>query len=129
MNTSAMQELDQRVRTLGQSFDTEVRTRVEEASKHVSANNQLKEMLAVLETAQLKGNVALQEKVKGVGETLVEHEKNRAVAADEVSKRIKDVIAVIETERHDREQGIAGVKNQMETVKQLIASEKEDRIN
>merc|ERR1712137_799134 len=129
MNASSMQELDQRVRSTGQSLDTEVRTRTEEASKHVSANNHLREMLTGLETVQTKGHIALQEKVKGICETLLEHEKIRSASADDVSKRMKDVIAMIETERHDREQGVTTVRNYVENLKQLLAGEKEDRIN
>merc|ERR1712137_1397766 len=81
------------------------------------------------ETVQAKGHAAVQEKIKGICETLLEQDKNRSSFADEVSKKMKDVLAVIETERHDREQGIVTVKNQVEVVKQLIATEKEDRIN
>jgi len=126
---SSMQELDHWVRSTGQSLDTEVRTRTEEASKHAAANAHLRELLTALETVQAKGHAAVQEKIKGIGETLLEQDKNRSGFADEVSKKIKDVITVIETERHDREQGVVTLKNQVEAVKQLIATEKEDRIN
>merc|ERR1712137_559023 len=117
------------VRSIGQSLDAEVRTRTEEASKHVSANNQLREMLTGLETTQTKTHIALQEKLKGISEILLEHEKLRVSLADDVSRKIKELISVMESERHDREQGLATVRNQLEIAKQNIAGEKEDRIN
>merc|ERR1711970_607448 len=66
---------------------------------------------------------------KGICENLLEIEKNRSVSADEFSKKIKEVVSVIEGERHDREQGVVSVKNQLEGIRQLVAGEKEDRIN
>jgi len=97
--------------------------------KHAAADAHLKELITALETVQTKGHAAVHEKIKGICEALLENEKNRFGFADEVSRKIKDVIAVIETERHDRENSVATLKNQLEIAKQLIATEKEDRIN
>merc|ERR1712007_412165 len=114
---------------MGQAVETEVRLRAEDTSRNTAANNQMKEFLATIDSTHTKNNAALQEKVKSFSDVLSEHEKARSLASEELSRKIKDVVAMIEVERRDRDQADVSMKSQVEGIKQLIASEKEDRLN
>merc|ERR1719240_1511478 len=64
-----------------------------------------------------------------MGDTLLEHERARVSASDELIKKVKDVAAMIEVERHERDQGNVNTKSYVEGLKQALASEKEERTN
>merc|ERR1712137_420379 len=128
-NASSMQDLERQVKNVGLAVETEVRLRSEDTNRNMAANNQMKELLTTVESTNTKNNAALQDKIKSFNDVVLEHEKARGLASEEFSKKIKDVAAMIEVERRDRDQSTVSMKSQVEGVKQLIASEKEDRVN
>merc|ERR1712137_208810 len=128
-NTSLMHEIDQRIRGLSQALDTEVRSRTDESSRSSAATNQLKELLSSSDSNHAKNCDAINEKIKAMGDTLLEHERGRVSAGEELIKKVKDVAAMIEVERHGRDQGDVNTKSYVESLKQALSSEREERTN
>merc|ERR1712137_1297000 len=128
-SASLMHEIDHRMRALSQALDTEVRSRSDEGSRNLATTNQLKELLSSSDSNHAKNCDAINEKIKVMGGSLLDHERGRVSAGEELMKKVKDVAAMIEVERHERDQGDANTKAHVEGLKQALASEKEERIN
>merc|ERR1712137_650000 len=128
-STNSMHEIDHRMRALSQALDTEVRSRSDESNRHSAATNQLKELLSSSDSSHAKHCDTINEKIKAMGDTLMEHERGRVSAGEELIKKVKDVAALIEVERHERDQGDVNTKNCVEGLKQALASEREERTN
>jgi len=128
-STSLMHEIDHQMRALSQTLDTEVRSRSDESNRHSAATNQLKEMLASSESHHAKNCDAINDKIKAMGDTLLEHEKGRVSAGEELIKKVKAVTAMIEVERYERDQSDVNTKSSVEGLRQALATEKEERIN
>jgi len=128
-SASLMHEIDHRIRALSQALDTEVRSRSDEGNRHSAATNQLKELLSSSDSNNAKNCDAINEKIKVMGDSLLDHERGRVSAGEELIKKVKDVAAMLEVERHERDQGDTNTKSYVEGLKQALASEKEERIN
>merc|ERR1712137_523878 len=128
-STNLMHEIDHQMRALSQTLDTEVRSRSDESNRHSAATNQLKELLSSSDSSHAKHCDTINEKIKAMGDTLMEHERGRVSAGEELIKKVKDVAALIEVERHERDQGDVNTKNCVEGLKQALASEREERTN
>merc|ERR1712007_128445 len=104
---------------------TEVRSRSDDSNRHAAATNQLKELLSSSDSNHAKNCDTINEKIRAMGDTLLEHERGRVSAGEDLIKKVKDVASMIEVERHERDQGDANTKSYVEGLKQALASEKE----
>merc|ERR1712137_530814 len=90
-STTLMHEIDHQMRALSQALDTEVRCRSDESNRHLAATNQLKELLSSSDSNHAKNCDAINDKIRAIGDTLLEHDRVRASAGEEMIKKLKAV--------------------------------------